>query len=219
MKDLTLAALQTGTPVAEIDGDEFGFFPESADKHNFPKVLIPTASKNGYCFGPEPISQILQLQRIVNLPSTSGSQVQSTNFKVKHPAHRLPRAQPKGLRMRFHPIGCRSENPVKIGIESSSEESCPEPDDAIQDMKLNTKSYFTGPDSKGSTRDRVSNKPHTKETKVPPPVRKTISTTRPDKVSKISPTQELHGLQTASHEADDKPETKKSKTKRHHSKD
>ncbi|CAD6502978.1 BgTH12-02652 [Blumeria graminis f. sp. triticale] len=212
LKDLTLAALTTGTPLVEFDGDEFGFFPESADKHNFPKVLTPTASKNGYSFVPEPITQILQLQRIVNLPSTSGSQVDTNNATVKTPSYRLPRAQPKGLRMRFHPIGCRSENPVIIGMESSSEESCPEPDDEILGIKSDAKLYSTGPDLKETARNKTSDKPYIKETRVPPPMRKVSSTVRLDEVSKINLSQKLP------REVDEKSMTKKSKFKSHNSK-
>ncbi|CCU75710.1 hypothetical protein BGHDH14_bgh00623 [Blumeria hordei DH14] len=212
LKDLTLAALTTGTPVMEFDGDEFGFFPESADKHNFPKVLAPTASKNGYSFMPEPITQILQLQRIVNLPSTSGSQGDTTNAKVKSSAHRQPRAQPKGLRMRFHPIGCRSEDPLIIGMESSSEESSSEPDDEIAGIKSNAKSYSTGPDLKEPARNKISDKSYIKETRIPPPMRKVSSTVRLNKASKINPSQKLP------READEKLETKRSKTKSHNSK-
>jgi hypothetical protein len=66
-----------------------------------------------------PIDQVLHLRRIVSLPGDNDSVTGSSKATV--PAKKPVRQQPKGLRMRFLPIGFGEGDGGKLGSESSED--------------------------------------------------------------------------------------------------
>lgn len=151
IKKISLLALKEGKSVLEHDGDKYHFKEEAVDSQLSTQILVPEESEEGYqtCMSAilksiipaltvplasRPIDRILHLQQIVELPG-----IKKANTNAGTPFQKVPRPQPKGLRMRFHPVGFDTEKPEKIGSPSSSEDS--DSDVEMEDAPKTFKKY------------------------------------------------------------------------------
>lgn len=79
----------------------------------------------------KPINRVLHLQQIVNLPGINDGDINATSSSnATVPAKKPVRKQPKGLRMRFRPIGFGSGKLGRLGSDSSDSGSDEEMEDA-----------------------------------------------------------------------------------------
>lgn len=143
IEEMSLEYAKEGRSILNHKGSEYGFVQDIAEDKEHTKILIPSRSDDGYRTGKCPrsanllktpniftgvrsIDQVLHLQRFVKLPTGHNERlgittlVNSTQETV--PASKPVRQQPKGLQMRFRPIGFGRGRTGNIG-SSSPEES------------------------------------------------------------------------------------------------
>ncbi|TVY46876.1 hypothetical protein LOCC1_G002795 [Lachnellula occidentalis] len=123
VKKMSLSAVENGEKVCSHNNYEYGFVKDTAEDKTYTKIMVPNSSDDGYQTVRKPIDQILHLQQIIKIPGMDGST--ATSSKATVPAKKPVRPQPKGLKMRFLPIGFGTGNPGKIGldVDGSSTES------------------------------------------------------------------------------------------------
>ncbi|KAH8593892.1 DNA-directed RNA polymerase I subunit RPA34.5-domain-containing protein [Bisporella sp. PMI_857] len=102
-------------------GNKYGFVQVSNHSTASTKIMVPNSSSDGYHATSKPISTTLHLQQIVDLPVDTTDQ--SSSARATIPAKKPVRQQPKGLKMRFRPLGFGEGDMGKIGSSSSSSDS------------------------------------------------------------------------------------------------
>ncbi|CEJ91897.1 hypothetical protein VHEMI07581 [[Torrubiella] hemipterigena] len=121
--EIPMNAGEDTTPSFTHDGDNYGL----AFDRSFPKssiqILIPSADGGSYQSARKSVDQVMQVRRITQLSSTIGP-----DEAAAIPSSRQVRPQPKGLKMRFQPIGVSS--PVNNGGSIAEEDEDVEMDDA-----------------------------------------------------------------------------------------
>lgn len=125
LKSASSSAIICGEPVIKQNGEEYGFFKESSEARNL-RVVTPIASKNGYGVVSRPVYQIFNLQQIVEDTNVKLGKSETEYPTRVVPSSMVKRVQPKGLKMRFHPLGLFNEPPVKMGDDSSDQSSSEE---------------------------------------------------------------------------------------------
>ncbi|KAH6990517.1 DNA-directed RNA polymerase I subunit RPA34.5-domain-containing protein [Ilyonectria sp. MPI-CAGE-AT-0026] len=89
---------QRDNPLFSHGGDDYGVSFESiAPKGNI-QILIPSADSSQYRSSTRQVNQVMQVKKITQLASLPSSAIGPAE-------RRTPRAQPKGLRSRYQPIG------------------------------------------------------------------------------------------------------------------
>ncbi|CAG8979588.1 hypothetical protein HYALB_00010789 [Hymenoscyphus albidus] len=159
IQEMSLLGAKNRDVVYSQDGNDYGFSKTEAEENTYTSILVPSSSENGYKVVPKPVDQVLHLGRIIKAP---GANLNSSKATV--PAPKPVRKQPKGLKMRFFPIGFGEGQLAKLGEESSSEEETQAP------------ARFRKPESIASDSDV--------EMSEAPPVKSKPATSKPHKSSK-----------------------------------
>ena len=126
IREMSLRAFQKGEPVLQHKGVEYGFHSDTS-AGSTTGILVPT--KEGFQLAPTRISSTMRLQQIMRPPDISQRRDEASNtskeaFKYKLLPMNAPRAQPKGLKMRYRPSGLGATEPDTLG-SSDSEEAAP----------------------------------------------------------------------------------------------
>ncbi|EHL02774.1 hypothetical protein M7I_1293 [Glarea lozoyensis 74030] len=149
IENISLLDVKNGDTVYSKDGADYGFAKSSEndpEQNSGTILMIPSSTSEGYKTVSRPIDQVLHLRRIVSLPGVNDSG--SASSKATVPAKKPVRQQPKGLKMRFLPIGFGEGDGGKLGSESS-EESDVEMVDASNSVPAEpTKTHKTDTSSK-----------------------------------------------------------------------
>lgn len=153
IKSVALKDVQKGKPVATINGESYGFQKDEGTEKDNTKLLVPSREGGRYETSKRGIDQVLHLQQIVDLPELM------TEERATIPAaSKFVRQQPKGLRMRFKPIGFGDANTGKIG-ETDNEDSDVEMGDAPRVFKKHKVSAESGDEApKKSKKDKEKKK-------------------------------------------------------------
>lgn len=127
IKEVSLESVAKGEAALNYKGTDYGFVVNGEGSQTRKKLLTAGAGSS-YQVAPMEIAQTLQLQQLVNLPSLQLTQSQTSvssqgSTTASTPAQKPIRQQPKGLKMRFGPLGDHIGNLGKIGFDSSSDES------------------------------------------------------------------------------------------------
>ena len=126
ISSISLAAIQSQTPVLTYKSTSYAFAEEKESKTT-KKVLIP--GEKGYAATDLPVSRSLVLQQVIslpNLPAFEESEKTKDNSAtpVLQRGKRDPRPQPKGLRMRYRPLGHVAGEPGAVqGVDESEDEN------------------------------------------------------------------------------------------------
>jgi len=150
IEKISLQDIKDGKPILLHEGNNYGFAQDIAQDKTYRNIMAPSESNDGYCTGkyispilkfsvansqvPKPIDQLLHLQRVIDLPGAS-TDPNFTSARATVPAKKPVRPQPKGLQMRFLPIGFGSGNAGRIGSGSSDESGSTEStsDEEVED--------------------------------------------------------------------------------------
>ncbi|CAG8961298.1 hypothetical protein HYFRA_00013759 [Hymenoscyphus fraxineus] len=159
IQEMSLLGAKNGDVIYSQDGNDYGFSKTEAEENTYTSILVPSSSENGYKVVPKPVDQVLHLGRIIKAPGANAN-----SSKATVPAPKPIRKQPKGLKMRFFPIGFGEGQLAKLGEESSSEEETQAP------------ARFRKPESIASDSDV--------EMSEAPPVKSKPATSKPHKSSK-----------------------------------
>ncbi|KAM3070044.1 hypothetical protein ACMFMG_003924 [Clarireedia jacksonii] len=116
IKDMSLRGAKSGKVVLSQNGDEYGFVEDTAENKAYMKLLLPNKAKDGYRIEKRSIDQIFHLQQAPKLMNDKGSSHATV------PAKRPVRKQPKGLRMRYAPVGFGLNGGSSIGYSSDEED-------------------------------------------------------------------------------------------------
>ncbi|KAI9052449.1 hypothetical protein LZ554_003794 [Drepanopeziza brunnea f. sp. 'monogermtubi'] len=108
LKEISLSDATNGKSVLSYKENDYGFM-ESAEDKTYTKIMVPSSSHDGYKYASKSIDRVFQLHRIVRNPTTEDP------FKATVPAKRPVRQQPRGMQMRFRPIGFGSGETGRIG--------------------------------------------------------------------------------------------------------
>ncbi|KAH6721272.1 DNA-directed RNA polymerase I subunit RPA34.5-domain-containing protein [Leptodontidium sp. MPI-SDFR-AT-0119] len=115
IKAMSLLDAKNGKTVLTHDGNDYGFMKDLAEDTTYTRIMVPS-SDVGYKAASKPIDQFFHLQQIAQDPATANP------GRATIPAKKPVRQQPRGLKMRFHPIGFGTAEPGIIGSSSSDEE-------------------------------------------------------------------------------------------------
>lgn len=116
IKSVALRDVQKGKPVATVNGQNYRFMKDEGPEKDNITLLVPSRDGEQYVPSKRNIDQVLHLQQIVELPELM------TKEKATVPAaKKFVRQQPKGLKMRFKPIGFGDEAPGTIGTDEDSD--------------------------------------------------------------------------------------------------
>ncbi|PQE13381.1 hypothetical protein CJF31_00008396 [Rutstroemia sp. NJR-2017a BVV2] len=103
IKDMSLRGARSGKVVLSQKGNEYGFVEDTAENKTYTKLMLPNKAKNGYRIVP----------KLANGDDSSQATV---------PAKKPVRKQPKGLRMRYAPVGFGLNGGGIIGDSSDEED-------------------------------------------------------------------------------------------------
>ncbi|CZS98353.1 uncharacterized protein RAG0_07132 [Rhynchosporium agropyri] len=115
IKAMNLLDAKSGKTVLTYDGDDYGFLKDTVEDTIYTRIMVPS-SNAGYKATSKSIDQVFHLQQVAREPTT----VHPTRATI--PAKKPIRQQPRGLKMRFHPVGFGDAQPGTIGSSSSDEE-------------------------------------------------------------------------------------------------
>ncbi|PQE32386.1 hypothetical protein CJF32_00001134 [Rutstroemia sp. NJR-2017a WRK4] len=116
IKDMSLRGARSGKVVLSQKGNEYGFVEDTAENKTYTKLMLPNKAKNGYRIEKRPIDQIFHLQQVPKLANGDDSS------QATVPAKKPVRKQPKGLRMRYTPVGFGLNGGGIIGDSSDEED-------------------------------------------------------------------------------------------------
>jgi hypothetical protein len=136
---MSLKDVKAGKAILNHKGSEYGFIRDSVEEKTYTKIMVPHSYDDGFRTSKissnrsdafistdtlpakKSIDHIFHLQQIVKLPNVhDSSSITARSAKAKVPAMKAIRKQPKGLKMRFRPIGFGDGETGKIGFSSSS---------------------------------------------------------------------------------------------------
>ncbi|XMA14485.1 hypothetical protein WAI453_007276 [Rhynchosporium graminicola] len=115
VKAMNLLDAKSGKTVLTYDGDDYGFLKDTVEDTTYTRIMVPS-SNAGYKATSKSIDQVFHLQQVARDPTS----VHPTRATI--PAKKPIRQQPRGLKMRFHPVGFGDAQPGTIGSSSSDEE-------------------------------------------------------------------------------------------------
>ncbi|PNY28953.1 Uncharacterized protein TCAP_01124 [Tolypocladium capitatum] len=97
-------------------GEDYGVFFDSMVPRSSIEILIPSADSTQYHKAPRRLDQVMHVRRITQLGADGAD-----SATVGPSEKRAPRAQPKGLKARYQPIGVNA--PMgKIGMDTGSDD-------------------------------------------------------------------------------------------------
>lgn len=145
LKSFSLASLTTHAPILTHNGTSYALTEEPTQTDQ-KRLALPSSSSGSYSAHDTAISRTLHLHQTVNLLHLSAAQSNPTTGSnaaaaVHKPAVRAPRAQPKGLKMRYKPPGFGDADPGQIGSGSDSDSSDIEMADATTTSAITTPGF------------------------------------------------------------------------------
>lgn len=108
VKEVSIQNIGNGAPVLKYDGANYGLVPElEAEQASSRALLLPSTQGNSYRPAKNTIIKTLNLQQLVSLPSHALEPAVHPNrsASASESYKKVPRQQPEGLRMRYHPFG------------------------------------------------------------------------------------------------------------------
>lgn len=127
IKEVSMQSVQGGNLALIYKGADY-FFDTDRESQKVPKrLLIPDQGNNNYRAAATAISQTLHLQQLVNLPNigtASGVPAESTHTTagLSRGFTKAVRPQPKGMKMRYLPLGDTEGRLGRMGLGSSTSE-------------------------------------------------------------------------------------------------
>ncbi|PVH88007.1 hypothetical protein DL98DRAFT_224718 [Cadophora sp. DSE1049] len=112
---MSLLDAKNGKSILTHGGDDYGFMKDSAEDTTYTRIMVP-GSDTGYKAASKAIDHVFHLQQVARDPTTANP------VKATIPTKKPVRQQPRGLKMRFHPIGFGAAKPGTIGSSSSDED-------------------------------------------------------------------------------------------------
>ncbi|RDL32554.1 uncharacterized protein BP5553_09010 [Venustampulla echinocandica] len=193
IKKMSLSGVKAREKVCSHDGNDYGFVQDVANDGTEAKIMVPHGSET-YQAVSNPVDQIFHLQQIPKLHD---------GLKATVPAKKPVQPQPKGLKMRFLPLGYSDGNAGNMDSNISSED----PDDA------NVPKQFKKPVSMPSDSDEDSEAASDSDEEMTeaPPLPSKAATSRKQKSSKASPVESTaNGSVKRKHSEVSEKKTKKS---------
>ncbi|KAK0517457.1 hypothetical protein JMJ35_000612 [Cladonia borealis] len=104
IKEVSQQSILSRSSILTYKGSDYGLIPNSGTEE---ALLLPSAEDNDYKSHNAATIRSLHLEQIVSLPHHVFSPAKSSNQSAPIPQayKRAPRAQPEGLKMRYHPFG------------------------------------------------------------------------------------------------------------------
>ena len=104
IKEVSQQSILSRSSILTYKGSDYGLIPDSGTEE---ALLLPSAEDNNYKSHNTATIRTLHLEQIVGLPHHALSPAKSSNQSapIPHAHKRAPRAQPEGLKMRYHPFG------------------------------------------------------------------------------------------------------------------
>lgn len=124
LKQLTMEQAKKGQAVLKHKNASYGFTNVEEEDSGVHEVIVPR--QDGYKAVSARISHSFHLREIVDLPHLSSQQADpnmgsEAAASITRSTIRAPRAQVKGLRMRFFPSGVQDHTPVTLGSDDEED--------------------------------------------------------------------------------------------------
>ena len=113
VKEVAIQDIRDGASIISHKGAEYGFAPEIiVGQVTNNTLILPSTHSNAYELSKTTITKTLHLQQLVSLPSRAVAPLNAPNSTAARPqTHvKVPRQQPPGLRMRYHPFGVAEDS-------------------------------------------------------------------------------------------------------------
>ena len=121
MKEVPLQDISDGANVLSHKGADYCFVPENDGFYGKHALLLPSTTSNEYNPCKTSISKTLHVQQRVKLPNRAQLSAKPTDSTLRPTTHvKIPRQQPTGLKMRFHPFGASSDSESDIAKKNAS---------------------------------------------------------------------------------------------------
>ena len=121
VKEVAVQDIRDGATIVSHKGSDYGFAPEiSAGQATDHTLILPSAHSNEYRLSKITITKTLHLQQLITLPTRAiaHSDIPASITSRPRTHVKVPRQQPPGLRMRYHPFGA-PEDSDSDGSEST----------------------------------------------------------------------------------------------------
>ncbi|KAJ5891139.1 uncharacterized protein N7473_007367 [Penicillium subrubescens] len=166
VKEITMSEVLKGEPILTYDGKNYGI-PADSITDNDPEgksLLVYDESTQTYSNKADHI-QSFHVQEFAGLPQKA-VQSTATAIEILRDAVKPPRPQPKGMKMRFRPVGSLPSEPETLGFSSESESEEPQskvPAGEKEKERKRKHSHTEGDASQASAEPRKKSKKHTQE--------------------------------------------------------
>ena len=140
INEVSLHDIQNGTSVLSHESANYGFISgEDVKRENKQSLLLPSFQANDYRPANVSITKTLHLQQLMSLPNRAQEPPSDSNTAQQRPETHVevPRQQPQGLKMRYHPFGV-----------SEDLESLPSPSDPTDAPQCDTQEFAEGSPTK-----------------------------------------------------------------------
>ncbi|RFU30860.1 hypothetical protein B7463_g5505, partial [Scytalidium lignicola] len=210
LKQISLQDINKSKAILSFNGDKYGFVEDKRENSKSTKVITPKGSSS-YKTGGRTVDKILRLQQMVELPVLQNSSSSHKNPRATIPTPKPVRQQPKGLKMRFLPIGFGSGNPGTLGVDSSLAESSSAESESDEEMRdipnqspstskiqpnTSLSSESSNEEDSNSDVEMTEILPNRPKPILPP---KFMNISQPDKLQSKSPSEKHSNLQSTSH--------------------
>ncbi|PBP20835.1 hypothetical protein BUE80_DR008455 [Diplocarpon rosae] len=112
IKEMSLSDAKDGKAILSYKDNDYGFTKDSIEDKAYTKIMVPSSSDKVYKYASKSINRVFHLRQIIRDPTTENTS------KATVPAKKPVRQQPKGLQMRFKPIGFGTGETGRIGSAS-----------------------------------------------------------------------------------------------------
>ncbi|KAK2628980.1 hypothetical protein QTJ16_002083 [Diplocarpon rosae] len=112
IKEMSLSDAKDGKAILSYKNNDYGFTKDSIEDKTYTKIMVPSSSDKVYKSASKSINRVLHLRQIIRGPTTENTS------RATVPTKKLVRQQPKGLQMRFKPIGFGTGETGRIGSAS-----------------------------------------------------------------------------------------------------
>ncbi|OOQ86538.1 hypothetical protein PEBR_21171 [Penicillium brasilianum] len=161
VKEITMSKVLKGEPILAYDGKSYGI-PADSINDNDPEgktLLVYDESTETYCNKSDHI-QSFHVQELIGLPEKAAKSAAATIEKLRDFV-KPPRPQPKGMKMRFRPVGSLPSEPETLGVSSESESEEPQIKAPARSKRKHP--HTEGDATQASAEPRKKSKKHTQE--------------------------------------------------------
>ncbi|KAH0566379.1 hypothetical protein GP486_000237 [Trichoglossum hirsutum] len=127
LKEVSVERVMNGEAVFSHGGSDYGFVTVNEPAAGPSQTILLVPGKKGYRPAAVGFAQTLHLRQVVKLPTlintVASTEAASQASSALAPARRTAREQPKGLKMRFMPIGVSGSRSPGLGWSSSEDDS------------------------------------------------------------------------------------------------